>query len=186
MVRVYRDGTLVKGIFGLRWVFIVQRDLVVCKSLIFIGLIFSGQVFAGQYHVCTDSQGRKSFQSQPCGDGVKAEVREYEVRESAPSEPGVLPTDSDIYKQMKADNRRAQINREIKKSENAISRYQSQMNAELAALRSKKGRANNNLAGATWEQSISTEMQAVSDRYGNMMSIERDRLSVLRQELADL
>lgn len=157
------------------------------RSVILLFLCFSSSfALGGQYHVCTGADGKKSFQDKPCDDAERSEVREYEVRESAPSEPGVLPTDSDIYKQMKADNRRAQINRDIKKSENAISRYQSQMNAELAALRSKKGRANNNLAGATWEQSISTEMQAVSDRYGNMMSIERDRLAEYRRELSGL
>ena len=40
-----------------------------------------------------------------------------------------------------------------------------QMSREMDALRAQKARANNNLAGATWEQSLSTEMQAVASRY---------------------
>ena len=39
------------------------------------------------------------------------------------------------------------------------------MTREMDALRAQKARANNNLAGATWEQSLSTEMQAVAARY---------------------
>ncbi|WP_297533461.1 hypothetical protein [Thalassolituus sp.] len=143
---------------------------------------------AGQYHVCTDENGKKSFQTMPCNDADQSEVREYEVRESlGGSGPSAgLPTDSDIYKQMKADNRRAQLKRDIKKGERAIDRYQKQMSGELAALRARKARANNNLAGATWEQSISAEMQAVSDKYGNLIGVERDRLTEYRRELSGL
>lgn len=150
--------------------------------------VFSGFAQAGQYHVCTDVDGKKSFQAMPCNDTEQAEVREYEVRKSlGDSGPSVgLPTDSDIYKQMKADNRRAQLKRDIRKSELAIERYQGQMTTEMALLRKRKGRANNNLAGATWEQSISAEMQAVSDKYGNLIDVERDRLGVLRKELMGL
>lgn len=39
------------------------------------------------------------------------------------------------------------------------------MSGELAALRAKKAQANNNLAGAVWENSISEEMSAVVARY---------------------
>ena len=143
---------------------------------------------AGQYHVCVGADGKKSFQDKPCADAARSEVREYEVRQPVGGvAPSVgLPTDSDIYKQMKADNRRAQVERDIKKGERAIDRYQKQMSSELAALRARKARANNNLAGATWEQSISSEMQAVSDKYANLIDVERDRIGVLRDELRDL
>ena len=39
------------------------------------------------------------------------------------------------------------------------------MDTKLASLKVVKGRANNNLAGATWEQSLSTEMLAVVETY---------------------
>lgn len=145
-------------------------------------------VVAGQYNVCIGVDGKKSFQAMPCDDTDRSEIREYEVRESMGGDGpvAVLPTDSDIYKQMKADNRRAQLKRDIRKSELAIERYQGQMTTEMALLRKRKGRANNNLAGATWEQSISAEMQAVSDKYGNLIDVERDRLKEYRRELSEL
>lgn len=142
--------------------------------------------FAGQLYVCTDGAGKKSFQEMPCSGAVTSEVREYEVREIVPSQSQGLATDSDYYKEMKADNRRAQLNRDIKRSENKLKRYQASMSKELAGLKAKKSRANNNLAGAQWESSISTEMQAVSEKYKNLMDSERSNLDRYRDELASL
>jgi hypothetical protein len=50
-------------------------------------------------------------------------------------------------------------------------------------MRRKKGLANNNLAGATWEQSISSEMQAIVQKYKTKNDIDIERLRVLRVEL---
>lgn len=61
--------------------------------------------------------------------------------------------------------RRRGLDNEIDFKERHIASLRSEMNAELDVLRSKKAMANNNLAGATWEQSISAEMSAVVSRY---------------------
>lgn len=146
----------------------------------------AGMAGAGQMHVCTDAGGKKTFQSMPCSGAVKSEVRAYDVA-PAPSGESYRPaTDNPIYQQMKADNRKAQLKRNIRKSELQIEKYQNQMQAELVALRSKKRYAANNQAGATWEQSISTEMQALTAKYTSLMGVERDNLNMMRQELAGL
>lgn len=147
-----------------------------------------GTAGAAQVHVCTGADGKKTFQSMPCsGSAAVAEVKEYKV--APPSEAAGdnrLTTDNPIYQQMKADNRRAQLERDIKKAERNIEKYRQKMDAEIAALRNKKRYAANNQAGATWEQSISTEMQAVSSKYTSMIDVERDRISQMRQEVAGL
>ena len=58
-------------------------------------------------------------------------------------------------------NRLREIGRETKKLEKEIGNYQKEMDSEIQRLRDKKTYAANNLAGATWEESISTEMSAV-------------------------
>lgn len=61
------------------------------------------------------------------------------------------------------------------------------MNAELAALRAKKAQANNNLAGAVWENSISEEMTTVVGRYDlriRAIQGEIERLQGERESLA--
>ena len=59
-----------------------------------------------------------------------------------------------------------------------------QMQNEFAALRSLKGTANNNLAGATYAQSLSTEMEAVASKYKALNDVDQERLKVLRADLA--
>lgn len=144
---------------------------------------------AGQVYICTDAVGKKTFQSMPCPGDAKAEVKEYKAPEPSGSAAAVdnrLSTDNPIYQQMKSDNRRRELERDIQKSERQIEKYQAQMESEMAALRQKKRYANNNAAGAMWEQSISTEMQAVSSKYTSMISVERDRINQMRQEIAGL
>lgn len=70
--------------------------------------------------------------------------------------------------------------------ERQIERYQKDMDAELAALRNAKDAAANNLAGATWEQSLSTEMQAVTTKYQTKIKIAQDKIATLREELKAL
>lgn len=60
------------------------------------------------------------------------------------------------------------------------------MEQELAALRAKKMQANNNLAGATWEQSISTEMSVVVEKYKAQKESDGERLKAMNAELRRL
>jgi IS1 family transposase len=150
-------------------------------------LLSSASLLAGngQYHVCTDDAGRKTFTSEPCGAGEAAEVRTYK------SSPGkgkarVITTDNPVYQQMKADNRRAEVLRSIKTHNKNIETYSSRMSNELVVLKRKKLRANNNIAGAAWESSISEEMSAVTNKYTTLIGVERDRVNDLNAELSGL
>lgn len=60
------------------------------------------------------------------------------------------------------------------------------MDAELAALRDKKSYANNNLAGAAWQQSLSTEMEAAVGKYQAKIKTAQDAIDALRKDRADL
>ena len=55
--------------------------------------------------------------------------------------------------------------REVKRLNSEIKKYQGCVNKELTDLSEKKKYAANNFAGATWEQSISFEMSAVTSKY---------------------
>lgn len=57
------------------------------------------------------------------------------------------------------------IDHRISVEHSRIREQEDRMSGELAALRAKKAQANNNLAGAVWENSISEEMSAVVARY---------------------
>lgn len=55
---------------------------------------------------------------------------------------------------------------------------------ELEAQRQKKHRANNNLAGATWLQSISAEMQVISDNYAEKIRDVDTRIAQYQRALS--
>jgi hypothetical protein len=57
---------------------------------------------------------------------------------------------------------------------------------ELSRLRASKSNASNNLAGATWEQSLSTEMSAIATRCDTETRMLQDDLSRFRQEVTEL
>jgi hypothetical protein len=58
-----------------------------------------------------------------------------------------------------------EIESKIQRLRSRVLEEQDSMNREVAALRDQKQYANNNLAGATWQQSLSGEMSAVVARY---------------------
>lgn len=138
---------------------------------------------AATVHVCTDADGKKSFQDKPCKQGLKAETKVMETDPNLRStyDPTAKTT---AYQQMRAENNRLQLDRDIRRSENKILEHTRKMQSDLSALRNKKNRANNNLAGAEWENSISTEMQAVTSKYSTLITSEEARLANLRKQAA--
>lgn len=70
----------------------------------------------------------------------------------------------------------------IKKADQRIAKYEREMNNKLNALKRKKGRANNNLAGAQWESSISEEMTAVTNKYTQLIKNAREDKQRLEQK----
>jgi len=71
----------------------------------------------------------------------------------------------------------------IEKTEKNISQLHASMKTELANVEADRGRARNNLAGATYLQSLATEKQAITSRYESEISTQRDSLKNLRDEL---
>jgi hypothetical protein len=126
--------------------------------------------------------GRISYQQEPCAFGTAKgtvappdAVTDEAARESRSrfeAEQAVRTTAA----------RRKTIDDQIAFQQNSILSFEAMMDSELAALRAKKSQARNNLAGATWEQSISTEMEAVAAKYATKIRIARDEIEALRKE----
>lgn len=76
------------------------------------------------------------------------------------------------------------LKRQIELQEQTIGRTKETMDAELNRIRYQKQSASNNLAGATWEQSLATEMQAVTERYNGELAYQRSQLKDLQDQLA--
>jgi hypothetical protein len=142
-----------------------------------IALLISGTAAAQSVYKCVDDKGRPTFSQRPCGAAAK------QINVEATTVGSVAP-DATGMRDVRTAMRRDDIERDIRTTQDRIDDNRAAMDRELAALRAKKTRANNNLAGATWEQSISTEMDAVTSRYNGLIDQDLRLLDRLRDELA--
>jgi hypothetical protein len=129
--------------------------------------------------------GATVFQDRPCaGSGEKVNVKPASGTE-AKSTASIDALRLNV-KVMELERRVKEVDDRIALGEREINQLQVQRDRDIQVLQAKKSLARNNLAGATYEQSISTEMQAVSDTYRTRIQVVRDRIDGHRKDLADL
>jgi len=125
---------------------------------------------------CKDATGRTVFQERRC-ETIGAKGSQIEVRPASgqPTSPAPSTAATQAAPQTEAARLRTLNERSSKESQlhklveleipaarARIRNASNQCEARMKAVKSQKSRANNNLAGATWEQSISAEMQAIA------------------------
>lgn len=149
---------------------------------------------------CTGPEGNVTFQDAPCsGKGEKMNVRPASGDVAAPqaiaspavNAPDKPRTEAQRIEAQISDSQRKRRRTELEvrlvpDAQGAINFQRTQCDRELKALQNKKGFANNNLAGATWETSISSEMTAVATRCDTRNREVKDDLDALRKECEEL
>ncbi len=75
---------------------------------------------------------------------------------------------------------RREIERKIARLDQDIEDLEDERDRRLDAIAKKREQANNNLAGATWEQSLATEMASVSQDYNARITAKRSEINRLR------
>lgn len=151
------------------------------RSIIAALCLLAALPAAAQVNKCIVA-GRVVYQAAPCKPGTQQAVIQprSDVSEAAAQANREKFLADDKVRQ--TNNRRDRLDAEIAARETDISDYQKAMDGELAALQTRKARANNNLAGATWEQSLATEMQAVTAKYKAKIETAQERIKTLRAE----
>lgn len=143
---------------------------------------------------CVGADGRVSYQAQPCSGGTSKTINIQAAPPSASkagSSPAAIGQSTQTSEQRTLANftrerRIREVKDQIAGLENDIEQRNRRMQAELDTLRYRKSFANNNLAGATYEQSLSTEMQAVTSRTKAQNDVDFERIRALRADLAGL
>jgi len=147
---------------------------------------------------CKGPDGKVTFQDAPCmGQGEKIEVRPASgttPKSAAPVAAASAPAQAAAPASARKENvfgerwqRRTYLeNRGIPDARAAIDGHQADCAAQQAQLASKKKRATNSLAGATWEDSISGEMQAAATTCDTRARELRAELDSLQRELREL
>lgn len=129
---------------------------------------------AQSVYKCTGPDGRVTFSQAPCA--IDAET--YDVTVDRPrdedAEAARSRVDSiDLERQRRAHDLR------IDEARRRLTKLEVARDDELDALRQQQARAANNLAGATWLQSIATEMQVVTLRYDSQIDEVRREIEQL-------
>jgi hypothetical protein len=141
---------------------------------------------------CTGPDGKVAFQQNPCAPGDRG--TQMDVKVAAPPPPALTsavapaPSGNRLVKytdQLARERKVREIEIQIQERQAAMAGRQAQLDADLATLRARKASANNNLAGATWEQSLSSEMQAITERHKAANDVELEGIKALRASLAE-
>lgn len=170
------------------------------RSLLIMSMLAAASLAHGQVYQCPGPDGRRVFQQSPCDGGKKLEVKPASgpsagAPTASPAAPAAVGMSADerVLATMQRDRlarerqyRIRDLQAAIAQIEQGISQRNAQMTAELDQLSRRKAMANNNLAGATLEHSISAEMQAVTQKYKTMNDADFERLRVMRSELEAL
>lgn len=133
---------------------------------------------AAAVNKCTGPDGKLVFQDAPClGKGETLTVRpasgtgrERLADTSRPDAEGEKSlTEAQRIERQIAESQKARRLQDLEvrlvfNAQNAIEQHRQACDREMEALRVSKRRANNNLAGATWEGAISGEMTAIATR----------------------
>lgn len=78
------------------------------------------------------------------------------------------------------------IKREIAERESKIDTYQAQMNKQIAALEAQANEQPDNLTDATYDNSLSRKMTALTSKYNTLLEIELRQIDRLHDEMVQL
>ncbi|HNT39965.1 MAG TPA: DUF4124 domain-containing protein [Rubrivivax sp.] len=144
-------------------------------------VILAAPIAAHAVYQCKGADGRVSYQERPCAaEQTQSTVRIHQTAGDAAAGPTV---EQRMLAGMQHERRVQALAQSVAEIEAGIDERNARMDRELQALRQSKSRARNNLAGAAWEQSISTEMAAVAAKYKAQNETDLERLRVLRKRL---
>ncbi|MGB4227733.1 MAG: DUF4124 domain-containing protein [Candidatus Dechloromonas phosphoritropha] len=168
-------------------------------ALIYALFLASTVAVAQETYKCK-TPGGMVYQDRPCPGAVRRSADMPPARaESQAAKVEAAPTDATpearkpptsldrdkAYLAARAKARRINdLQEQIEGQEVSISQSQQARDAELNTIKERKSLASNNLAGATLEHSLATEMQAVATRYDSDIHVKQEKLRQLREDLA--
>lgn len=156
--------------------------------LVLLAVTLSSHAGAHVYK-CSDG-GTTVYSELPCGASAKA-VTIRPASGHAPDRLAAPAAGTPLAQGSLTDKADAAVklrllDDEIWRKERRLSAISAEHEERQAELREKKQRARNNLAGATWEQSISEEMKAVAAEYDIKIRGAQTDVEALKRRRDDL
>lgn len=153
-----------------------------------VTVIAAALVIAGNAHAinrCIGPNGKAVFQDAPCtGQGGK-----IEVRPSTGTPPTPPPPNQAAKPKLDSGTELRRIELEtylVKNKRDQVNGANQDCQNQLARLADSKKHATNNLAGAVYESSISSEMQSVATMCQSKTAQLRAELAELERELREI
>ncbi len=162
------------------------------KQIVFLAAVLLAASPVWAVNKCTGPDGKVSFQDAPCanGRGGKIDVKPASGHGSDASPANPVPARASMSKEGAFGDswqRRTFLeNRGVAEARAALRSHQQRCVAKQQELAARKSHANDNLAGATWEQSISMEMQAAATMCDSQSRELRAQQDALEKELREL
>jgi predicted RNase H-like nuclease (RuvC/YqgF family) len=101
---------------------------------------------------------------------------------TAPGESPAAEAETFSIEVTRTKRRLSEIDEDLDRREARIARYSDERDAKIAILKDKRRYANNNLAGATWQESLASEMQAIATQYDTKINSQQQKIDDLQEE----
>lgn len=123
--------------------------------------------------------GQTVFSDQPCGDDAK----EINIKPPARNGSGMVSDGArDFLEHRDRKAKIERISRDIDRLEREKAQVRRKMDDALDRYQQQKSLANNNLAGATWEQALANEAEVMRQRYQSEIDELDDEITRLRDD----
>lgn len=144
----------------------------------FFALLIASSVAHADVYRCK-SGGKVVFSDLPCESGAKP-INVRPAGGAASQDPARPSTERAKLDEINARLKRKELDADIEREERHLETIERDRDTELSQLREKKSYARNNLAGATWEQSISSEMIAVTNKYESKIRAQQRKIDEMK------
>lgn len=141
------------------------------KILMLLILTFSFSIASAEIYKCKAANGTLMFTDKPCG-------KDAEIIQVKNDSSGLNMSGGDFSK-ITESNRSREQSRDIARIERYIAQLENEKREKLYQLDRRARYANNNLAGATYLESIATEKQSVVDNYNSQIGAQLDIINRL-------
>lgn len=156
-----------------------MKNIFYC-SLVYLLLVSPPNANADIYKCEID--GKHTYSQFPCGDSAE-KINVKTVKSSSK----VSYSNKNLSRSAKIEDTNlyvkiSKIDRQLRDSNNNIKKYQRKMKSEIKVLKQRANYASSNLAGATYEGALSTQMNAVATKYDSLIDIEQKTIDRLHQQ----
>lgn len=124
------------------------------------------------------------YSQTPCGDSdTKIDIKDV----NQPTSPKYKIATKGFVPINTTDSPSAYIlKKKIKRHERNIGTYTKKMKREVDTLKVRTYSANNNLAGAIYQDSLSKEMIAVTNKYNTLIDVQKAKIKNLKDLLSSI